>query len=55
MTNYSPEGVLTADYSTKPRNWPKEEEHVQVNRFTCLLLLEFSLSLDVMYAVISFR
>lgn len=25
----SPEGVLTADYSTKPRNWPKEEEHVQ--------------------------
>ncbi|VDM66504.1 unnamed protein product [Strongylus vulgaris] len=26
----SPEELASADYSTKPRNWPKEEEHVQV-------------------------
>ncbi|VDL67334.1 unnamed protein product [Nippostrongylus brasiliensis] len=25
----SPECMSTADYSMKPRNWPKEEEHVQ--------------------------
>ncbi|ETN68370.1 Tubulin-tyrosine ligase family protein [Necator americanus] len=25
----SPDEMSTADYSTKPRNWPKEEEHVQ--------------------------
>ncbi|EPB77465.1 Tubulin-tyrosine ligase family protein [Ancylostoma ceylanicum] len=25
----SPEEMATADYGTRPRNWPKEEEHVQ--------------------------